>query len=239
VESEQRADLRERLGTRIDGDLRFRDHAGAHVTLKQYFDRGTPVVLTLNYFHCPMLCDVQLDRLGRDLQALARDPQLRFRALTVSIDPRDGSQDAREKRARLERETGASFDWSFLTGEAGQVLKLAQALGASFAYDARTRQYDHIPATFVLAPDGRIARYLYGLDVGPRDLRLALIEAAAGRAGTSADKILLRCFQYDAANGTYSLYVLGAVRASSTLVLLGMALALVRAWRRDARGATP
>jgi protein SCO1/2 len=239
LEAEQRADLRERLGARVGASLQFSDQDGARVELGKFFGPGAvPVVLTLNYFHCPMLCDVQLERLGSDLRYLARDAQLRFRALSVSIDPHDAAQDARAKRTQLMPKGRAGFDWSFLVGDAGQVLGLARAVGASYAYDKRTGQYDHIPAVFVLAPDGRIVRYLYGLDVGPRDLRLALLDASAGRIGTSVDKILLRCFRYDAASGKYSLYVLGAVRASSGLLLLAMAFAFFRSWRRvHARGA--
>lgn len=238
IEARKRADLRERLGAHVDRDLQFRDHTGARVSFGQLLDGRSPVVLTLNYFHCPMLCDVQLERLGQSLRYLARDRQLSFRALTVSIDPHDTTQDALAKRTQLVRETRASLDWSFLTGSADQVSALARALGASFAYDARSGQFEHIPATFVLAPDGRIARYLYGIDVSLRDLRLAVIEASAGRVGGSTDRILLRCFQYDAATGTYSLWVLGAVQASSGMLLLAMAIVLVRAWRRGhARGA--
>jgi protein SCO1/2 len=238
IEAQQRADLRERLGERLDHGLQFRDHTGARVSLGQLLDGGMPVLLTLNYFHCPMLCDLQLARLGVELRHLARDRRLSFRALTVSIDPHDAAQDALAKRTQLVRETRATFDWRFLTGSADQVRALARGLGASFAYDARTGQFDHVPATFVLAPDGRIVRYLYGLDIRQRDLRLALLEASAGRVGSSADRILLRCFQYDAASGRYSLYVLGAVQASSGVLLLAMAIAMVSAWRREqTRGA--
>jgi protein SCO1/2 len=210
IEAQQRADLRERLGARLDPGLQFRDHTGARVSLGQLLNGGMPVLLTLNYFHCPMLCDLQLERLGVELRHLARDGRLSFRALTVSIDPHDTAQDALAKRARLVRETRATFDWRFLIGAADQVRALARGLGASFAYDSST-------------------------GLRHRVLRLALLDASAGRVGSSADRILLRCFQYDAASGRYSLYVLGAVQASSGALLLAMAIAMVSAWRREQR----
>jgi protein SCO1/2 len=231
--AEDRADLRERLGSRVDGSLAFTDQDGARVRLEEYFDGRTPVVLSLNYFHCAMLCDVQLARLATNLAQFARERGAPLRAITVSIDPRDTPADARKKRAQLIARAGADLDWSFLVGGDAQVLALARALGASYAYDPRTKQYDHIPALFVFAPDKSIARYLYGIDVPPRELQFAVLEASAGRIGRSVDRLLLRCFKYDPATGRYSVYVLGVVRGGSALLFLAMVLGWIAWYRRE------
>jgi protein SCO1/2 len=235
--AQERADLRERLGSRVDGSLTFTDQNGARVQLEKFFDGRTPVVLTLNYFHCAMLCDVQLGRLADNLARFARDQRGPLRAITVSIDPRDTAADARRKHAQFVGSVHASLDWSFLVGSEEQVLALARAVGASYAYDSRSKQYDHTPALFVLAPDSRIVRYLYGLDVPPRELQFAVLEASSGRIGHSVDRLLLRCFEYDPASGRYSVYVLGLVRAGSALLLLAMTLTLIATWRREQRRA--
>jgi protein SCO1/2 len=227
------ANLSEHLGTRIDLDLSFSDQRGNAVKLGQYFDGRTPVLLTLNYFHCRTLCDVQLARLVLNLETLASTIRWNVRALTVSIDPRDTVRAARDKRAELAPGNRAGLDWTLLVGTAENVLSLATALGASYAYDARSGQYAHVPATFVLAPDGRVVRYLYGVDTTSSDFRLAVLEASAGRIGTTTDKLLLRCFAYDPSSGRYSLYVLGVTRASSVLLLIAMIVGFVRYWRRE------
>jgi protein SCO1/2 len=227
------ADLRERLGSRVDFSLSFADQSGAPVRLGQYFDGRTPVLLTLNYFHCQALCDVQMARLVLGLEGFTAETGAHVRALTVSIDPRDTAADARAKRAALAPGARAGLDWTLLVGPAQNVLALARTLGASYAYDAHSGQYAHVPATFVLAPDGRVMRYLYGIDIASGDVRMAVVEASAGRIGSSADKLLLRCFAYDPSSGRYGLYVLGMTRATSVVLLVMMVIAFARLWRRE------
>lgn len=226
--------ITERLGSSLSGDLRFRDHRGEVVKLSQYFDGHTPVLLTLNYFRCRTVCDLQLVRLASRLRELdaANTP---YRALAVSIDPRDTPEMARGKLAQHGKAAGPGAEWNFLVGDEQNISALARELGSTFRYDARSEQYAHAPALFVATPKARIARYLYGVDYPPRDVRFALIEAAAGRSGSSLDKILLTCFQYDSTTGRYGPYVLGIMRVGGVITVIGIAIGVVLLRRGELR----
>jgi protein SCO1 len=229
--------ITERLDSKIDLALPFRDHEGNTVTLGQYFDGQTPVLLTLNYFRCRTLCDLQLVRLAARLRQLDAT-STPFVALAISIDPRDTVAAARAKRATHARAPDAALSWSFLVDDGTSAATLAAGLGASFRYDRRSDQYAHAPALFVAAPDGRVVRYLYGVDYPARDVRFALIEAAAGRSGSSADKLLLSCFRYDATTGRYGPYVIGLVRVGGVFTVVALAVSITLLQRRTRRQRT-
>jgi protein SCO1/2 len=159
-----------------------------------------------------------------------------FRVLTVSIDPKDSPADAARKRDVYLRRLGRpDLDWSFLVGAESQISALAGSLGFAYRYDARSDQFAHAPVLFVLSPDGRVSRYLYGLDYPPRDLRLALVDASAGKVGRTLDRVLLRCFRFESASGRYGAHVLNLVRLGGVLTVLGLALGFVRLRRVEQR----
>jgi protein SCO1/2 len=229
-------DVRERLGSRVDPQLAFLDHEGRPLRLGELLGPRRPVLLTLNYFRCKTLCDLQLERIADSLRVLSDVRADAFRVVTVSIDPRDAPADAARKRASYLRRLGrADLDWRFLTGSESQVDALAGSVGFGYRYDSRTDQYAHAPVLFVLSPDGRVVRYLYGLDREPRELRLALVEASQGRLGRTLDRVLLRCFRFEPAAGRYGMYVLGAVRLGGVLTVLGLALGSVLLRRTEER----
>lgn len=229
-------DVQERLGEYVDGSLRFIDHTGAEVTLGDFFDGERPVLLTLNYFRCPVLCNVQLNELTeslRDLEWTAGDDN--FRIVTVSIDPREKAPLASEKRANhltaLER--GKEVDWQFLTSDAVNIRLLAAQLGVSYAYDGEQDQYAHPPVVMFLSPEGKIARYLYGLTYEPRDLKFALMDAAEGKVGTTTDKIIFSCFHYDATLGRYGKDAMALMRYGGVATILVVGTFLAWYWRRE------
>jgi protein SCO1 len=229
-------DIDEQLGQKLPLELAFTDSAGHSVTLSQSFT-GKPVILVLAYFRCPMLCDLVLRGVVTAIQGqplvLGRD----FRALTVSIDPKDRPAEASLKQHNLLQALNrpeSARDWPFLVGKEPEIRRLAGALGFEYAYDPRSDQYAHPAAIAIVMPDGRISRYLYGVDFRPFDLRLALEEASRGRTGGIVDRVLLTCFRYDPATRRYAWAVRGALRATalvSVLALLG-GIALLRR-RRD------
>jgi protein SCO1/2 len=229
-------DVEERLGERLDPGLRFVDHTGAAVGLGDYFDGERPVLLTLNYYRCPVLCNIQLNGLTEALGRLDWTPgDEHFRIVTVSIDPRETPSLASSKRAaHLEAlGKGDDVDWAFLTGEATQIRLLAAQLGVGYAYDKEQDQYAHPPVVMFIAPDGRVARYVYGLMYEPRDLKFALMESAQGRLGSTVDKLLLSCFHYDASIGRYGPFALGIMRMGGVLTILCLGTFLGVWWRRD------
>lgn len=230
-------DVVERLGERIDLDLAFVDEHGEDVTLRQYFEDDKAVILTLNYYNCPMLCSMQLNGMIEGLKELAWAPGDNYRIVTLSIDPREGPDLAAAKReAYLESlGRGQDVDWVFLTGEEPQIRALSEQVGFSYRYVREVDEYAHAAAIFVLSPEGRISRYLYGLQYRAFDLRMSILEAAEGRVGTTMDRILLSCFHYDSSSNSYSVFAFGVMRIAGvlTLILLGGALSLL--WMRDIR----
>ncbi|HFE44231.1 MAG TPA: SCO family protein, partial [Nannocystis exedens] len=208
-------DVDEHLGEVIDGDLTFKDHTGATVRLGDYFDGTRPVLLTLNYYRCPVLCNVQLNALTETLGALEWTPgDEHFQIVTVSIDPKEGPEVASPKRDSHLKALGRGDDvgWAFLTGDALNIKLLAAQVGVGYAYDAEQDQYAHPAVIMFLAPDGKIVRYVYGLTYDPKDVKFGLIEASEGRVGDTIDRIILSCFHYDATLGRYGPFAFGLMR---------------------------
>jgi protein SCO1/2 len=234
----------QRLDEQVPLDLALRDESGAEVHLGDFF-HGKPVVLSLAYFDCPMLCGVVLNGLAGALRTLSFDAGKEFEVLTVSFDPRDTPAKAREKKqGYIERyhRPGAAEGWHFLTGDQAAIDRLTRAVGFRYAYDPEHAQFAHAAGVVVLSPAGRIARYLYGVEFSPRDLRLALIEAAAGRIGSPVDQILLFCFHYDPVTGRYGRAALDAVRvggAATVVALAGLIGTLLWRETRRPRGTQP
>jgi protein SCO1/2 len=233
-----RVGIEEHLGAPIPGDARFAGGEGRPVALREILNHGKPVLLVLVYFDCPMLCGLVLGGVTRAMRqtglALGRD----FTALTVSFDPRDTPAVAAARQSTYLAALGkpdARSDWPFLTGRERDIQALTRAVGFGYAFDERIGQYAHTAAVVVLMPDGRVSRYLYGIDFSPRDLRLALVEAGGGRVGTTIDRVLLTCYRYDPTSRRYEPYVLGILRLSSAAVAVALAVALGIAWRREWR----
>ena len=201
--------------------------------LGDYFGQ-TPVVLVLGYFECPNLCSTVLDGVLEGL-VQAGVPGDRYRLLALSIDPREGPREAKGRLAAYRSLLAPGTAAHFLTGSGEATARLAGDGGFPYAWDPEMGQYRH-PAGFLVAtPEGRISRYFPGVRFDPRDIRLALTEASAGRVGTLSDRLLLLCSHYDPRAGRYTVPVMAAVRA----VCLGLALGLgIWIWRRRAgRGA--
>ncbi|MCP4805424.1 MAG: SCO family protein [Proteobacteria bacterium] len=231
----QGSDVVEKLGDHIDPTLQFVDQDGQTVELGDYLDGETPVLLTLNYYRCETLCSIQLNALMAGLQDLDWTAGEEFRIVTVSIDPREGSDVAGGKReAYLEQYgRGDDVEWDFLTGDSTSIKALADSVGFGFKYDAATDQFAHPAAYMFLSGDGKVARYLYGLQVPERDLRFALIEAAEGRVGSPVDRIVLSCFQYDHVDGEYSPAAFGVMRVAGALSVFGIGSLTFMLFRRE------
>lgn len=215
----------QRLDAQIPADLAFRDEAGHTVHLGDYFSHK-PVILTLNYYECPMLCPLVLEGLLHSLRALSFMIGEQFDVVTVSIDPGETAALAATTKARYIRDYGrpkAAAGWHFLTGDEASIQRLTQAVGFRYAYDAGKNQYAHAAGIMVLTPQGRISRYFYGIEFSPRDLRLALVEAAANTISSPVDQLLLFCYQYDPATGRYSLVVRRALQLAGLATVFSLA----------------
>jgi protein SCO1 len=230
----QGVDVVEHLGERVPENLAFKDHDGKSVTLGDYLHDGVPVVVTFNYSSCPMLCSLQLNAFVDGLKKLDFSAGKEFRIVTVLLDPKETNETAHRFRARYLSQynrPGSESGWSFLTGSDANIHALAKAVGFAYNYNEARGEYIHPAALTLLSPDGKVMRYLYGLEYPDKTLRLGLVEASEGRVGSSLDKLILFCFHYDSTEGRYSpiatriMQVAGAI---SVVVLAGFLTVLTR-----------
>jgi protein SCO1/2 len=229
----------QRLNEQVPLDLAFRDEAGRTVRLGEYFGQK-PVILSLVYYHCTTLCPLILNGLVKSLDGISFDLGKQFAIVTVSIDPREGPAEAAAKKAQvLPRygRPGGEAGWHFLTGEEAAIQQLTKAAGFRYAYDAKADEFAHPAGIMVLTPQGKIARYFYGIDFSARDLRLGLIEAAAGKIGNPVDQVVLYCYHYDPVTGKYGFIVMNAIRLAgvATVLVLGIFIAVMLRRERLAR----
>ncbi len=231
--------ITEHLDAKLPMDLEFRDEEGNWVTLGSFFDGDRPVILTLNYYKCPMLCGLQLNGVVDGLEMMEWSPGEEFEIVTVSINPLETPELARAKKQnylkRLDKPSVAS-GWHFLTGRELEIGRLAETVGFSFTYDPDSQEYAHAAAIFVCTPDGRVARYLYGIEYPAKRLKFALIEAAEGTVGTTLDQLILYCYHYDPTNRRYTPVAMNIMRVGggATALILGISLGIfwLREWRR-------
>jgi protein SCO1/2 len=220
-------------------DLHFRDEAGKAVRLGDYFGKR-PVILSLVYYRCPMLCGEVLTGLTTSLNILSFNLGRDYDVVTVSIDPRETPDVAAKMKAvylrrYIKHNPEAPQGWHFLTGEQSQISELTKAVGFRYVYDPRIDQYAHASGIQVVTPDGRLAQYFYGIEYSARDLRLGIIEASKNHIGTVVDQLILYCYHYDPSTGHYGAMVMRVLRlagALSVLLLGGFIFIMVR---RDIR----
>jgi protein SCO1 len=216
----------QKLNETIPLDLSFRDEHGNPVVLSQFFGQK-PVIISLAYYNCPMLCTQVLNGLQQGLKGLSMDAGKQFNVLTISIDPSEKPPLACAKHdlyTGIYGHPGAAEGWHFLTGDEPQIRALASALGFRYAYDPETKQFAHASAIMILTPEGRISRYLYGIQFPSRDLRLGLVEASAGKIGTPIDQVLLFCYHYDPVTGKYGLLISRVIQAAGLLTILAIGI---------------
>jgi protein SCO1/2 len=227
----------QRLGEQLPLDLAFFDETGQRVELERYFGER-PVVLALVYNACPMLCQQVLHGMMASLRTLQLDAGRDFEVLVVSFDPEEPTAVARATRDKMvERYARAGSEQGFhvLTGSPASIAALTEAVGFRYTYDDKLGQYAHASALFVLTPEGKVARYFFGTEYSPRDMRLAMVEATEGKLGSLTDDLLLLCYRYDPASGGYSASVMGAVRIGAVATMLGLVVFVGASMRRERR----
>jgi protein SCO1 len=228
----------QKLDAQVPLSLTFRDEHGSPVELGQYFG-SKPVVLSLVYYNCPMLCTQVLNGLDRSLEQIPLDIGKDFNVVTVSIDPTERPVLAEAKQAvyaGMYHRAGALQGWHFLTGDQPQIKALADSVGFRYAYDPDSKQYAHASAIMVLTPEGKISRYFYGVTYPERDLRLGLVEASEGKIGTPVDQVLLFCYHYDPHTGKYGLLISRVIQLSGVVTVLVGGIFLIILFRGEHYG---
>jgi protein SCO1/2 len=233
--------IEQRLNERVPLDLKFRDDAGREVTLHDYFNKGKPVVLSLVFYKCPMLCDQVLTGLLGSMRSVSFDAGKEYDVVTVSFDPRETPELAAEKKDNFVRRynrAGAEKGWHFLVGDQESITRLTDAVGFHYNYDPKTDQFAHAAGIMILTPDGRLSRYFYGVEYFPNDLRFGLMEASDEKIGSLADQLLLYCYHYDPATGRYGPAVMRIMRLGGAATVLGIGALLLVLRRRGRKGDT-
>lgn len=233
-------EIEQKLDAELPLDLDFVDESGDAVKLGDFFGER-PVVFVLAYYECPMLCTMVLNGTLRSINVIDElDVGRDFEIVAVSIDPEEGPELAREKRdlyrSKYRRE-GSKEGWHFLTGEQDAIDALTDAVGFRYTYDEETGQYAHGSAIMVVTPEGKMSKYLYGIDYDPRTLRLALVEASEGKIGTMVDQVILYCFNYNPLEGKYSLAIMAVLRLAAGATIIALALFVGFSVIRDRRRA--
>jgi protein SCO1/2 len=226
--------IEQRLNQQIPLDLAFRDETGKAVHLGDYLGKK-PVILSLVYYRCPMLCSELLVGLESALKVLKFDVGKEFDVVTVSFDPKDTPEAATAKKAAIlnrYKRTGAEQGWHFLTGPSESIDVLTKAAGFQYQYDPKTDQFAHSTAIMILTPQGKIAQYYYGVEFPPKDLRLGLIQASENKIGTLADQVILYCYHYDPNTGKYSAIISRIIQLSGGITILGLGTVLLVLFRR-------
>jgi protein SCO1/2 len=227
--------LDQRLGERVPRDVPFVDEAGRRVRFGAFFG-DKPVILALSYFECETLCPLVRSGLVDSLAAIPLEPGRDFEVVVVSIDPAETAEHAVEVKQQVMgayARPDTAGGWHFLTGSHDAIDTLADAVGFRYAYDEERDEYAHPSGLMVVTPDGTLARYHFGIEYDPRDLRLSLVEASAGRVGSPLDQLLLLCYHYDPTTGKYTLLIMTIVRIAGMATVAGLGALVYWLWRRE------
>ena len=227
----------QKLDQQVPLNIEFKNEAGQIVKLGDYFG-SKPVILNLVYFRCPMLCSFVLDGIVKAFKPLKFTAGQEFQIITVSIDPKDMPADAAVRKEKILKEynkPGVENGWHFLTGTQASIDALANAVGFRYVFDSKSGQYAHAGGIMVATPQGKLARYFYGIEYAPRDLRFALIEASHNKIGSFTDQLLLLCFHYDPMTGKYGLLIMNILRLAGFSTAGLAALAIILMLRHERR----
>lgn len=230
--------ITEHLDTQLPLDLAFKDETGANVRLGDFFRAGHPVIVNLVYFNCPMLCNVLMDGFVDGLRGVDWIAGKEFDIVTVSIDPKDTPASALVKRDAMVKRLGrpeAARGWHFLTGDETNIRQLADAIGFQYRYSEEKKEYMHAAAIYIATPEGKLSRYLYGVQFDPSTVRLSLVEASDGKIGSTVDQILLFCFAYDHTAGRYGPVAFRIMQVGAGLCVVVLGACLGAAWIAESR----
>jgi len=220
----------QKLNEQLPLDAVFKDEQGNEIRLGQYFNQGKPVVISLVYYSCPMLCNQVLNGMLGSFRQNSLNVGKDFEVVTVSFDTKETPQLAAAKKqtyiAGYNRPTGAA-GWHFLTGDAANVKRLTQAVGFRYTWDEQTQQFAHASGIMIATPEGKLARYFYGIDYSPKDVRLALVETSANKIGNPVDALMLYCYHYDPSTGKYGVAIMNVIRLAGVITIISIVALLL------------
>jgi protein SCO1/2 len=229
----------QRLDEQVPAGLTLLDENDEPVELRRFLGEK-PLILALSYFECETLCPLVRHGLVESLRPLAFSAGDEFEVVLVSIDPDESAATALEVRHETLAEYGreeSADGWHFLRGDHDTIDQLADAIGFRYAYDGAQDEYAHPSGVVLLTPEGRVASYFFGVEYKPQDLRLGLVEASQNQIGSPIDQLLLLCYHYDPAAGSYSPMIMNIVRLAGALTVAGMGLFFLMMRRKESQQA--
>jgi protein SCO1/2 len=234
----QTVGIDQKLGSQLPLDAEFKDENGNIVKLGSYFNQKKPVILALVYFECPMLCNEVLNGLTGSLKGISFDAGKEFDVVAISFDARENdkpdlTKNKKESYLNRYKRAGAENGWHFLTGTQGEIDKVTQAVGFNYVYDEKTNQFAHAGGIMIATPEGKLSRYLYGIDYSPKDIKFSLIDSSEHKIGNPAEQLFLYCFHYDPSSGKYGLAILRVLRLAAVATVIGLAGLLLFFWRNS------
>ncbi len=234
----QNIGIEQRLNEQLPLETQLKDENGNPVKLGQFFGNKKPVILALVYYECPMLCNEVLNGLVGGLKGISFNAGKEFDVVAISFDARENDKAGlalRKKEnylARYDRKD-AENGWHFLTGDQAAIDAVTKAAGFNYRWDEKTGQFAHAAGVMVVTPEGKLARYFYGVEYAPKDLKFGLMEASQEKIGSPVDQLALYCYHYDPATGKYGLVILNIIRLGGVFTLLGMGIMFVVFWQRN------
>ncbi|NOT48100.1 MAG: SCO family protein [Acidobacteria bacterium] len=230
--------IEQKLGGQLPLETEFKDESGQTIKLGEFFNKGRPVIVAFVYYECPMLCNEVLNGLTGTLKGINLDAGKDFDVVAISFDARENEKPdlARNKKESYTNRygrPGTEKGWHFLTGSQASIESATKAAGFGFEWDEKSNQFAHAGGIMITTPDGRLARYFYGIDYAPKDVKFGIMESAENKVGNAADQLLLYCYHYDPATGKYGLAILSVMRIGAVLTVLGMGAMGLVFWRRN------
>ena len=232
----------ERLGEQVSLDNVFYDEAGAEVTLGQYYNADKPVIISIVYYECPSLCNYHLNGVNAVLKDLSLRPGKDYDLVAVTMNPKEGPLLTSDKKDAYVHEFGdpiAASGYHFLTGDEANIRKLAAEVGFKYKYQESSGEYAHASAAIITTPEGKISRYLHGIEFDANTFRLALLEGGQGKIGNIVDQILMFCFQFDPSRSKYTLYAWNIMRVGAVFMVILLLIVLVPLWMKEKKSETP
>jgi len=234
--SERPIDIIENLGGYIPLEEKFVNESGEVIEIGSFFNNEVPTILTLNYFECPMLCTLVLNGLAESIKNLTLNSGDDYQIITIDINPNEKTLFANQKKKNYIKGYGlqnVEKNWHFLTGTQESIKKIADSIGYIYYYDEQRDEYMHPAAITLLSSEGKISRYLYGIEYPNKDLKLGILEASEGKVGSTLDKIILYCYHYDPYKNTYTIFATNVMRLGGIFTIIFLCIMIAGYWKKD------
>ena len=234
----QKVEIVQKLGDKLDLSTPFVDDQGKKVVIGDYFASGKPVLFTIIYYNCPMLCNLHLNGVTSALSKLKWTVGKEFELVALTMNHREGVDLAKQKKASYVKDYGrpeSSDGWHFLTGSEANIRKVANEVGFGYEWLPDQKEYAHASAAIIMTPEGQISRYLHGIEFDPQSFKFALLEASNGAIGDFIDRALSICFVFDPNKNRYTIYSWRLMQAGGVLIVLAMGLLLIPLWRKESQ----